>query len=311
MPTVAFKSRVRTTSEYATLTLIIRHRIVVGQPSSTVHDMKLSLPDGVDILLGSQLLITISGKLNGGRIPPEQLTDSCIASHLVEYLRLNADELGINAVSNANIPGDTGLLTFSCTGLPPLPAPSESPPVHAHLVGFDIDYIWQTNAAADSNQASHSQITAAMNPFSRQLSLPFLTVLNNAVGRLVTFQLVRRYPLIFGSWCKQLDTERPFFTSIFSSIVHMMERSPHQDFKDTCKKLFKVCRKSVTLSTTVAANSLSDYLGPLEDADLWTGPLRKNDRESFLLSMDNLYRSGLKRSLFKVSNFMRTTTVYT
>lgn len=35
------------------------------------------------------------------------------------------------------------------------------------------------------------QITTSMNPFSRQLSLPYLTALNNIVERLVTFQLVR------------------------------------------------------------------------------------------------------------------------
>jgi hypothetical protein len=52
-----------------------------------------------------------------------------------------------------------------------------------------LDYIWQTYP--NPNQGNQIQITTSMNPFSPQLSLPYLTALNNIVERLVTFQLVR------------------------------------------------------------------------------------------------------------------------
>lgn len=88
MPTIAFKSRVRATSDCCALTLVVKHRVIVGGPSDIVHDMKVSLPECIDVLLDSYFSITVSGKLNGGRIAPETLMDSRIAHHLAEYLRM-------------------------------------------------------------------------------------------------------------------------------------------------------------------------------------------------------------------------------
>lgn len=50
----------------------------------------------------------------------------------------------------------------------------------------------------------------------------------------------RRYPLIFGPWCKQLDVECTFFPSILISIQNIMERSRSSVFQATCQKMFKV-----------------------------------------------------------------------
>lgn len=121
-----------------------------------------------------------------------------------------------------------------CTGSRHLPTPTESGFTCSRLAGFDIDYIWLTKSAA--NQSGQTNITASMNPFSRQLSLPFLAVINDAVQRLVTFQLVRseisfldhmptdqydrRYPFIFGSWCKVVNGgSKSAFVMIFIFIA--------------------------------------------------------------------------------------------
>jgi len=88
MPTVSFKSKVQATSESCSLVLIVRHRLLVGQQSELVYVKKMGLPDGIRVLLAQQLVVTISGTLNGERISPEDLQNSCVAHHLLEYFRV-------------------------------------------------------------------------------------------------------------------------------------------------------------------------------------------------------------------------------
>lgn len=140
------------------------------------------------------------------------------------------------------------------------PPSNDTLPAHLQLIALDLDYVWQTNSKATSGR-----LDTAINPFARHLSLPYLTATDNTVGRFVSFHLVRRasfyslsgvgmfnpigrrYPLIFGPWCKQLDVESNFFPSILISIQSIMERSRNPVFRDTCQDLFKV-RPNMPLS---------------------------------------------------------------
>lgn len=88
MPSIASKSKIRASSEDWSLSLVIQHLLVVGLPSDTVQQMKTSLPNHVEVHLDAQLRITLSGVLNGDKVSPLVLQESCIARHLVEYLRL-------------------------------------------------------------------------------------------------------------------------------------------------------------------------------------------------------------------------------
>ena len=133
-------------------------------------------------------------------------------------------------------------------------ASTDTQPVHLKLLALDLDYVWQTN----SNATASGRLDAAINPFARHLSLPYITVTDNAVGRFVSYHLVRRvsfisslsrerfthiarrYPLIFGPWCKQLDVECSFFPSILTSIQNIIKRSRNPVFQATCQKMFKV-----------------------------------------------------------------------
>lgn len=87
MPTITFKSKVRTALEHCSLSLNIRHRLLLGQSSDPLFDMKPTVPEAVDILLFSNLLITVSGSLDGTRITPAELKASHIANHLVVFLQ--------------------------------------------------------------------------------------------------------------------------------------------------------------------------------------------------------------------------------
>jgi len=59
--------------------------------------------------------------------------------------------------------------------------------LHLKLIALDLDYVWQTN----SDTMTSGRLDAAINPFARHLPLPYLTATDNAVGRFVTFHLVR------------------------------------------------------------------------------------------------------------------------
>jgi hypothetical protein len=60
-------------------------------------------------------------------------------------------------------------------------------PVHVLLVGLDLYYSWQRFVPAFAD----TQPQCANHPFSSRLSLPFRTVLDNVIGRFVTWQLVK------------------------------------------------------------------------------------------------------------------------
>ncbi|KAF9485902.1 hypothetical protein BDN70DRAFT_870846, partial [Pholiota conissans] len=200
MPSVAFKSRIKTVTEACTLTMVVQHRLLVGMPSDTLLTLKHSPPKELAVFLASNLFFTISGSLNAVDISSKEIKDSHITRHLVEYLRVNAGELGINAVpSGGYISDDTGLLTFAYTGCRP---PSDVKP-RANLVGFDITYAWQTKNVPPPGDLPKGHLDTEINPFSPNLTLPYLAVLNNSVERLITFQLVK-FVLSLGWICKRL-----------------------------------------------------------------------------------------------------------
>lgn len=81
------------------------------------------------------------------------------------------------------------------TGCRPSPADSETLPLHAILVGFNIRYSWQIkdkkSPTVSEDDSSNNAMRNWMNPFSPQLSLPYLTMVNNAVERFTTFHVVK------------------------------------------------------------------------------------------------------------------------
>ncbi|KJA21151.1 hypothetical protein HYPSUDRAFT_745487 [Hypholoma sublateritium FD-334 SS-4] len=291
MPSIAFQSRVRTTAETCTLTMIIEHRFILGQPSDVVHRLKLPLDGFTNILLGPQPVFTIKGTVNNIQVSSTAIRDSHIARHFVEYLRMNVDDLGIFAASNAHISEDTDTLTLFFTGPQSLSIDLGYPPLH--LVGFDVCYAWRTMQNSSSSEVPDEE--TMMNPFSPNLPLPYLTIVNKTVERFITFQVVKRYPLIFGTWHKQLTVESIFFSSIYNSMCNIMGRSPHLDFSDTCTKLLKLCKQRVERSMHKEVEALSDRVG--SDFEI---SCRKLDAEdAFTSSMGEFYRLGTKRPLFK------------
>jgi hypothetical protein len=88
MPTFTYSSKVRAVSDDCSLVLNARHRFVAGDSSDKLYNLKQTrIPDDVDVLLTSNLILTISGVLDGVKVSFEDIVKSAVAHHLVHYLR--------------------------------------------------------------------------------------------------------------------------------------------------------------------------------------------------------------------------------
>ncbi|KAE9389557.1 hypothetical protein BT96DRAFT_1003117 [Gymnopus androsaceus JB14] len=117
-------------------------------------------------------------------------------------------------------------------------------------------------------------------------------LVDNILKRFVTFHLVKRYPLVFGT---QLDVEMPFFPSIFRSILEMAKRSPNPAFRARFKQLIKVIHEATAPNCfTASSAALATYLdgsGEPNDAEL----PEISSETALCLSTEKLFCIGMKR----------------
>ncbi|KAF9464140.1 hypothetical protein BDZ94DRAFT_1321256 [Collybia nuda] len=299
MPSFSYRSKIRAVSDHYGLNLNVQHRLDVGIASDSLYRVnKPRLPECVDVRLSSNLVVTLSGKVDGFEIPAVEIIVSSLAQHLVDYLRTNASSLGLSTISDMWIDNNDGLLKLTLTSSRQYPSKLELLPVRVLLVGLDLCYSWQISTSSVAN----AQPQQESHPFSQRLSLPFRTLLDNVVGRFVTWQLVKRYPFIFGQWCQQLEAEASFFSPIFSSILTIMKRSPNPVFRAKCQRLIKVlrCRHSTTISESLS--NLENHLRDISEVDvsfIRVKPLSLKDEDVLWFTMERVYRDGMRRRQFK------------
>ncbi|RDB17924.1 hypothetical protein Hypma_000685 [Hypsizygus marmoreus] len=305
MPTIQCRSRIRAVSDLCSLALNVRHHLLAGKASDTQFTLnKTRFPDDVDVLLTSNLVITLSGAVDGSDVSAEDILASSLSGHLVDYFQLNATELGLNTVSKLYIDDEDGLPKMKLTPSRQVPIESETHSVHVVLVALDLCYSWRTVGPSESSdsQPSSNSTQQTSHPFSSKLALPFRTLLDNVIGRFVTWQLVKRYPLIFGPWCQQLDKEAFYFPRMFCSIYSIMERSPNNSFRAKCKRLIKTLRCRHEAKFDQASSSLLTYLSPIHEveASIYQPTKTKPKTEDvFCLAMERAYRDGMTRPHFK------------
>ncbi|KIM89006.1 hypothetical protein PILCRDRAFT_207924 [Piloderma croceum F 1598] len=196
MPTFSSSSVVRTADP--SLLLEVTHFLVQNSPSETAHVVRGNIPENVNVILASDLVITLSGTLDRMKIRSIDIAISAVALHFKQYLETNAGQLGLNTISNIYIDETDGLPKLTVTSARTVPQGMRPP--HATLVSIDIVYKWRSrprniSTAEEIDQLDHT------NPFLSQLFLPFQTTLNTVIEKFVSVHLVKRYPFIFGPWC--------------------------------------------------------------------------------------------------------------
>lgn len=92
MPSFSSSSIVRTAD--TSLLLDITHVLVQNSPSDIVHTVRGNFPEDVDVLLTSDLVITLLGTLDRVKISSTDIEKSAVALHFKRYLQAvrKADE---------------------------------------------------------------------------------------------------------------------------------------------------------------------------------------------------------------------------
>ena len=89
MPTLVATSALRDTADGQDIALTARHILHAGAPSRDARAVKGRWPAaGIDVILQSNLDITIAGRHNNTVIPPRVMQTSAIAQHLLNYFRV-------------------------------------------------------------------------------------------------------------------------------------------------------------------------------------------------------------------------------
>ncbi|KAH7910854.1 hypothetical protein BJ138DRAFT_1152000 [Hygrophoropsis aurantiaca] len=189
MPSFSCSSTIRVVSGNHALTLKIKHNYFYREQSQTITKIKGRLPKDLDILLSSDLVLTLSGSLDGTDVANDVIVHSAISEHLRRCIRTNIKELGVNNISDLFIDEADGVTKMTLTS-------SRSPPrisrPHANLVSIDLAYIWK-NTRRNTDQGPERNVNLLSNddnPFSTQLFLPFESVLNRVTDQFMTYHLV-------------------------------------------------------------------------------------------------------------------------
>lgn len=88
MPSFATASDVRDRADGIQLVLRARHVYVAGAPSDNAHTIKGRLPDELDVILESDLVIALTGMANRVEIDAHTVQRSAIAKHLLHYFHV-------------------------------------------------------------------------------------------------------------------------------------------------------------------------------------------------------------------------------
>ncbi|KII86672.1 hypothetical protein PLICRDRAFT_264067, partial [Plicaturopsis crispa FD-325 SS-3] len=292
---------VRAASDTFSLLLAARHNLVSDSPSDTYLRTKGRLPEGVDVLLCSNLVVSVSGFTDRAKVSSEDILKSGISANLLRYFRLNAKQLGVNAVSDMYIDED-GLAKFTLSPMRTLRA--ETPRKHTRLVSIDLTYTWRALFQQSTTSRSSTPQDDVAHPFSSRLLLPLETILNRVVEKFVSWQLVRPYPLIFGPWCKRLDEDLPMLLSIASSISSIVDRSTSTEYRTGCQKLINGIKRNMRAHASASSHKLSEHLATslADDALAMTQDYDELDftnEEAIVAGMERVFQNGLSKLRFK------------
>ncbi|KAJ3994359.1 hypothetical protein F5050DRAFT_1775220 [Lentinula boryana] len=290
MPSFECISKLRAVDRDTVLTLTSKHCLVYNNSDTSVLAKKSRLPGNVAIVPASTIVFSLSAVLNRKRLAPEVLINSHFAQHFAEFMRANADHLGLSFVSKLSISeaADSYPSINVRTNRNRVPF-HDNVPVRVALRAIHLHYSVTTTKESDNNL------------FSSRLSLPYQSLVDNILRRFVTFHLVKRYPLVFGALRQQLDVEAPYFSNIFRSLQEMARRSRNPAFCAKFKQLIKVLKKQRQSEYTCSLTELAAYLGKTDDDTEDVEPLQLNSETAFCLSMEKLFCDGIKRTTFKTT----------
>ena len=88
MPSFASSVVIADSADSVRVALNARCILIAGSPSDNVYAIKGRVPDGIDIVLHSDLVIIISGTMDRARVDSRAIQSSAIAQHLQNYFHV-------------------------------------------------------------------------------------------------------------------------------------------------------------------------------------------------------------------------------
>ncbi|OSD07153.1 hypothetical protein PYCCODRAFT_1463456 [Trametes coccinea BRFM310] len=143
MPSFATSSEVRDNTNGVQLVLRARHLLVSGHPSHTVYTLKGRLPDEVDVILESDLVVSLTGIVNRVKIDSRDIQRSAIAGHLLSYFHANSEQLGVRPASKIYVDESDGVAKLTLSPTRPLLKP-RSPASTTRLCAIELLYVFRT-----------------------------------------------------------------------------------------------------------------------------------------------------------------------
>ncbi|KAI5896469.1 uncharacterized protein SCHCODRAFT_02532425, partial [Schizophyllum commune H4-8] len=183
-------TRVVASSDHNGVALVARHYLTAGDATETVHDVKCKLPDGVDVLASSTVSLVLYGSVGRQKISSSDLCNSELVKCFHEFIGTHAAQLGLAQVGDVCCDGSDGLPRIRLD----IERCSDAcqPNQHLTLTQISIHFRWTTSSDSTSDSSA----------FAARLSLAHRSLLSDAIHRFATYHLIRRYPLIFGTWHK-------------------------------------------------------------------------------------------------------------
>ncbi|KAI0061639.1 hypothetical protein BV25DRAFT_729000 [Artomyces pyxidatus] len=290
MPTISCSSLVPVVAENSTLAIRATHVLVVDSSSDRVHPIEGRFPDIVDVRIQSDLVFSFSGILGRDPVSALDMMESAVVQHFILYLRMNSNQLGINAVSD--------VYADESSGLPISVIPSRHLDTAASsrvcLLCIHLAYIWKS-----TGDTSYAQV------FSSKLLLPLQSVLDALVEKVVATQVVSRYPTIFGLWRRKLELETLAFPSLACSLESIIDRSLNQIFRKQAKRLIKRISHRGVASRAVMDRALSRLLASsiadshLIDEHTDFDDVRSSRSGVLCESLKQVFKAGVRPFRFK------------
>ncbi|KAI9058434.1 hypothetical protein FKP32DRAFT_1597527 [Trametes sanguinea] len=193
MPSFATSSEVRDKANGVQLVLRARHVLVSGSPSHELYTVKGRLPDEVDVILESDLVVSLTGIVNRVKIDSRDIQRSAIAGHLLSYFHANSDQLGVRPASKVYVDESDGVAKLTLSATRPILKP-RSPASTARLCAIELLYVFRTEplgAAQPCKPHTHAGPATAADPFSPHALLPLAAALDRTVERFAALHLVR------------------------------------------------------------------------------------------------------------------------
>ncbi|KZT73836.1 hypothetical protein DAEQUDRAFT_808018 [Daedalea quercina L-15889] len=291
MPTISSSSAFRTSNGHFSLALRARHVLVAGTTSENIRVIKGRLPEGVDVILATDLVIALSGVVDAVKISGHVIQQSAVAEHVVNYLRVNAGQLGLSRVSNIYVDDEDGRAKFSLSSSRPLRAATEM--ACLRLASIDVELVCKMVVRGETNTLEATTL------FSGQVYLPLFSALRVVLEKFVSNDLVRRYPLIFGPWREKLDAEARLYPSLSRSLKNIACSSLNPAFKKRFRRVVMALGTQRTNRALHITDSLRNHLGYGARDDDVRQTSTEDDSDLLSYSLERLFRRGVRPIVFK------------